>query len=72
MKNLLNRLTRLMIIMLMLVDRTPFLNVNATCNDRCTFENDAFDLHFDTNGSSNLGIGNGGYEEKKKDLSESV
>lgn len=29
MKNFLNRLTRLMIIMLMLVDRTPFLNVYA-------------------------------------------
>ena len=29
MKNLLNRLTRFMIIMLMLVDRTPFLNVYA-------------------------------------------
>jgi len=59
MKNLLNRLTKISLLMLLLVDRTPNFGIlaNATYG-----ENTKFELHFDTNGSTNLGVGDGIYE----------
>lgn len=47
MKNLLNRLTRFMIIMLLLVDRTPFLNVYAKPGDVIDFSMSKFDVSAD-------------------------
>jgi len=65
MKNFLNRLTRLMIIMLMLVDRTPFFNVFAA-NDKSTFT-----LRIDINGTINQGCGVGQYD-LQGDLDDSL
>ena len=54
MKNLLNRLTRFMIIMLLLVDRTPFFNVYASST---------FKLEIDyTDSLVNAGVGQGQYD----------
>ena len=53
MKNLLNRLTRFMIIMLMLVDRTPFLNVYAKPGDVIDFSMSKFDVSADFTVSNN-------------------
>ena len=53
MKNLLNRLTRIGLMLLLLVDRTPFLNVYA---------GDYFTLRIDLNGSVNQGCGVGQYD----------
>ena len=44
MKNLFSRLTRLMIIMLLLVDRTPFFNVYAKPGDVMDFSMSKFDV----------------------------
>ena len=63
MKNLLNRLTRFMIIMLLLVDRTPFFNVYAAVVTVPDFR-----LLIDTNGDYNAGQGYGGYEYDIQDL----
>ncbi len=54
MKNFLNRLTRLMIIMLMLVDRTPFLNVYAELN---VVSVPPFSFEIDLDGKYNAGEG---------------
>ena len=60
MKNLFSRLTRLMIIMLMLVDRTPFFNVYAS---------DDFKLEIDyTDSLVNAGLGLGNYDKHLKPL----
>lgn len=67
MKNLLNRLTRLMIIMLMLVDRTPFFNVYAVDDRHIKTEGNSplFMLQIDTDGSINQGCGVGQYDHFK-------
>ena len=74
MKNLLNRLTRFMIIMLLLVDRTPFFNVYADAATDESIDNrigdNVFELHFDTDGSRNLGVGDGNYEKHYKTSNE--
>ena len=64
MKSFLNRLTRLMIIMLMLVDRTPFLNVYAVDQRDIKTEGQVplFMLQIDTDGSINQGCGVGQYD----------
>jgi len=62
MKNLLNRLTRIMVIMLLLVDRTPSLGIIANAHGGGSPEDTVYELHFDTTGSTNLGVGDGNYE----------
>lgn len=64
MKNLLNRLTRFMIIMLLLVDRTPFFNVYAVDQRdiNTNGQSPLFMLQIDTNGSINQGCGVGQYD----------
>ena len=57
MKNLLNRLTRFMIIMLLLVDRTPFFNVYAEAVTTTSFR-----FLIDVNDSYNAGVGLGKYD----------
>ena len=56
MKNLLNRLARLGLMLLLLVDRTPFLNIYAAG------DNTKYKLYIDINGVYNEGCGGGLYE----------
>jgi len=64
MNKLLNRLTKISLLMLLLVDRTPNFGVFASAHGGGggTPEDSIYELHFDTTGSTNLGVGNGNYE----------